>query len=211
MDKLEVGLPPRLTEEEIEAKILAHEREQAAKRVAEAEEARNRIAERKRREQRLVGIPAVFREAGMREWESGLLTGPTGVGKSHLAAQRLSSVQSGVWMDFADMIETRRVLDFADREPDEEWVEFCRARWGRVMSPAPMVLDDLGARRVTDYAADVLYEVVNRRWVMQRPTLVTSNLTPGEISTTWGDRIASRVLAFGKWRVLAGQDRRLVR
>ena len=53
-----------------------------------------------------------------------------------------------------------------------------------------LALDDLGAEKSTEWAAEQLYEVLNYRYVKRLPTIITSNLAPDGL----GDgRLASRL------------------
>jgi DNA replication protein DnaC len=45
---------------------------------------------------------------------------------------------------------------------------------GSVLAADVLVLDDLGARKMTDWAADTLFTIVNGRYMARRPTLVTT-------------------------------------
>src|SRR5262249_34456966 len=47
-----------------------------------------------------------------------------------------------------------------------------------------LVLDDLGARKMTDWAADTLFDVLNSRYCARRPTLVTTSFedVPREVA-----------------------------
>lgn len=60
-----------------------------------------------------------------------------------------------------------------------------------------LILDDLGVERGSDFALEQIYHVVNERYVVHRPMIVTTNLTlqelkhPGELNR---QRIYSRIL-----------------
>ena len=74
-----------------------------------------------------------------------------------------------------------------------------------------LVLDDLGAQRPTEWTAEQLYAVVNRRWLEQLPTIVTANLTADDLAATVGPRMASRLHDGALAIELAGPDRRRTR
>lgn len=56
-----------------------------------------------------------------------------------------------------------------------------------------VMLDDLGAERLSDWTGDVLYQIVNGRYNADRPIIVTSNLTLDELRTQFHDRLSSRL------------------
>lgn len=57
-----------------------------------------------------------------------------------------------------------------------------------------LVLDDLGIEKVSDWALQTLYLLINRRYEWMRPTIITSNISLEEMATMLGDdRITSRI------------------
>jgi DNA replication protein DnaC len=70
------------------------------------------------------------------------------------------------------------------------------------------VFDDLGASKPSDYVSESLYAIINNRYEQIAPSVYSSNLTVGQISEIYGDRIASR-LASGVVFKMNGGDRRL--
>lgn len=65
-----------------------------------------------------------------------------------------------------------------------------------------LVIDDLGAERLTTWGADRLYEVLNTRYNAQLPVIVTTNLDLGRLAQRWnaqlgdesGDRLINRLI-----------------
>jgi DNA replication protein DnaC len=56
-----------------------------------------------------------------------------------------------------------------------------------------LVLDDLGAEKVTDFSITTLYLIIDRRNRDLRPTIVTTNLSLQEIGEKIDGRISSRL------------------
>ncbi|MCC6128298.1 MAG: ATP-binding protein [Acidobacteria bacterium] len=107
--------------------------------------------------------------------ESGLLiTGPAGVGKTHLAVAILAElVESkfvrGLFCDFTDLLERiQATYTPGSDENADEILEPCR-------ETELLILDELGARRPTDWARDVLYGLLNTRYNRRRLTVITTN------------------------------------
>jgi hypothetical protein len=158
-------------------------------------------------------------------WGPGLLHGPAGVGKTRRAVARLLSVpkNEGVFIDFMEFLELARKLEF-DRSPDrksefERMSDFDRERWDAVFRRRYLVLDDFGARRRTDFAADCALQLLKARIPdedvttaiapARYETLLTSNLTLQGIHEQWDERIRSRIAGLGPARWIEGPDWRM--
>jgi len=70
------------------------------------------------------------------------------------------------------------------------------------------VLDDLGAQRTTDWVREQMNLISNARWSNGRPTIMTTNTGPDEITATLGPRAASRLLGGALGIEVDGDDRR---
>jgi len=131
-----------------------------------------------------------------------VLYGPTGTGKTHaaVAAARLR-------FDAGDEVQFWPVVELLDGLRPGGDLEV----WDRAVTDADtLILDDLGASRATDWTDERLYALINRRWLDERPTIVTTNLAPEDLMTAVGERIASRVLGCGAVVLgVGGPDRRL--
>jgi DNA replication protein DnaC len=115
-----------------------------------------------------------YREDG-RFAETGLLfSGPTGVGKTHLACAALLELVRryslrGRFVDFTALIhDIQATFDPSSPESKSEVLQ-------PAMDAQLLVLDELGSQRTTPWVADVLYLLLNHRYSRRLPTLFTTN------------------------------------
>ena len=92
---------------------------------------------------------------------------------------------------------------YDNREADFEQV------LSMVKSCKLLIIDDIGAERVTEWVRERLVSIINTRVSNDLATIYTSNLSPEELRSELGDRIASRVLGSSKVVEITGGDRRV--
>lgn len=116
-----------------------------------------------------------------------LLMGGYGCGKTHLAAAVANSaVEQGVPVLFLTVPDLLDWLRFTFESPDENF----EARFDEIRNIRLLVLDDLGTQNTTPWAAEKLYQIINHRYVLRLPTVITTNLNLDDLD----GRIRSRLL-----------------
>lgn len=121
-----------------------------------------------------------------------VLTGPPGVGKSHIAVATLRR-----------FVEEGRKVAGGMFRPEDVLLSEMRAEYDGVetdvvkaaMECELLVVDDLGSTRVTDWSASQLVSILNRRESEGRGTVVTTNLTLNDLAAMMDERLASRLAA----------------
>lgn len=143
--------------------------------------------------------------ASIAQGRSLLLLGPTGTGKTHQTYGAIRELAiTGVAANWvvttaADMYAALRPRHGIDSE-----AEFRRYRDASIL-----LLDDLGAeRKPTEFTEEINFRLINWRYENHKPTLITSNLVPKEISERLGDRVTSRLIEMCERVVFKGPDRR---
>jgi len=135
-------------------------------------------------------------------------TGGPGTGKTHMAIAILREIiRSGEINSFIReapelLLETRRGFDTREDKhvTETETID-------RYSAYEFLVLDDLGAEKVSEYSASIINILISRRINYLKPTVVTSNLSIAEIREKIDARLASR-LSEGQVWVFDGPDRR---
>lgn len=59
-------------------------------------------------------------------------------------------------------------------------------------SPHLLILDEIGVQNGTDYEANMLFRVINKRYEDMKPTILISNLSEGELTEYIGHRTIDR-------------------
>ena len=148
------------------------------------------------------------------DWTKGLLlwSPNVGVGKTHLAISlvregTLAYPRAGVHiLTIWDMPSyVREIKASYDDGGTEQIIQ-------SAIKPAILLLDDLGAEyaKAREWYQNLVYDVVNARWVKQKATVVTSNMNPKALGQHIGMRAVSRLLALTGTPVkMEGEDYRL--
>ena len=136
-----------------------------------------------------------------------LLFGAPGLGKTHLSAAIAREVSAAGWSVVYDtaghvfaQMEDRKFR----RDEGEDETE-------RIFRCDLLILDDLGTEMTTAFVQSALYEVLNTRLLERRSTILSTNLTPGELARRYSPQIASRI--EGEYQILpfAGEDIRALK
>ena len=117
-----------------------------------------------------------------------VLRGNTGCGKTHLAVAMIQgrNTLETRFITVPDLLLKIRASFHDGSESEDEII--------RKYSEIPiLVLDDLGAEKVSEFAITTLYIILDRRIRECRKTIITTNLSKEEIDETFGARIASRL------------------
>lgn len=72
-----------------------------------------------------------------------------------------------------------------------------------------LVIDDIGAEKMTDFVRQSLYYIINEREQWERRTIITSNFNLSQLDTYIDGRISSRIGGTCDIVELKGSDRRL--
>jgi DNA replication protein DnaC len=103
-----------------------------------------------------------------------LFCGDNGVGKTHLAVAVLRELATakaarGQYWDFHELIREIK----SSYDPETKTTELMVLE--PVVEMDVLLLDDLGAWKMTDWMNDTLFYILNSRYMAKRPTLITTN------------------------------------
>lgn len=143
-----------------------------------------------------------------RETGRGLyLCGGVGTGKTHLAVAVMNELirrkrVPALFVTVPDLLgNLRRAYSKDSGRNLDEWLD-------AVKNADLLLLDDLGSERPTDWAKELLFMVVNHRYLEALPTIFTSNIGPKDLAAHLDERTASRIISMCGWVSLEGEDYR---
>lgn len=138
------------------------------------------------------------------------MRGSVGVGKTFLARAHANSLRTQgrivcdvVCADLLDRLgETQRKVD----PKVEPAIESLTQALDFFANYDVLLIDDLGAERMTEWRLEQLFKIIDRRWLAKRTTIITSNIKATEVKAKIGDRIYSRLRSSEV--IISGKDRR---
>lgn len=136
-----------------------------------------------------------------------LFSGGTGLGKTFLSACIARQVAE---MGFSVVYES--VVTMLDEFEKEKFSYGESANLTeKYLACDLLIADDLGTELLTPFAQSALYRVINTRIVRRLPTVISTNLTPGELSSTYLPQTASRLLGTYELLQFFGNDIRMMK
>ncbi|MBQ7302861.1 MAG: ATP-binding protein [Clostridia bacterium] len=140
------------------------------------------------------------------ESESLLLCGPTGTGKTQVSlAIARTAAEKGFGVVYGP---AGRLFHQLERE------HFGRADGDTLEKLSAcdlLVIDDLGTEFTGPFYTASLYELLNTRQLAGLPTIISTNLSLGQIAERYGEAVASRVIGAFQPIVFVGRDIRQVK
>lgn len=130
------------------------------------------------------------------------LSGQSGLGKTFLCSAICHSLAENnivsLYIVFSDLISDMRA-SFQHDSGDSDLLAIAR------QAPV-LILDDLGAENITEYAISRLFDIINYRRNERLPMVISSNLTLADVERVYSPRIASRILEACQLVPLYGTD-----
>lgn len=130
------------------------------------------------------------------------MSGKTGLGKTFLSSAIANELlQKGYNVAFDSMQNFLRAIE------NEHFGRSSEKDTLQILIDADLViLDDLGSEFNSSFYATTVYNIINTRLNKGVPTIISSNLSFGELQEKYGDRIVSRLSGMFWWMMFFGKD-----
>ncbi|MBQ5440257.1 MAG: ATP-binding protein [Clostridia bacterium] len=135
------------------------------------------------------------------------MEGGTGLGKTHLSlaiANRVIERGFGViYCSAPDILEKIRYEHFGKN--------YTRETLGHLEECDLLILDDLGTEFPNPFTNSVVYNLVNKRIMLQKPTIMNTNLDREQIKKLYTERFLSRMMGEQIYLTFIGKDVRIAK
>ena len=159
----------------------------------------------KRKMERILNYCINYADKFNLDSENLFMNGATGLGKTHLSLAIANTViNRGFGVIYASTpaivskLEKERFRRIDGNEDSEIYLLECDL----------LILDDLGTEFQTTFSNSTIYNIINSRILYNKPTIISTNIPPKKIQTSYSERLVSRI--WGDYRLLnfCGQDMR---
>lgn len=141
-----------------------------------------------------------------RSSESLLFQGSPGLGKTHLslaiAKEVIDHGYGVIYMSVPILISRLEAQHFGRKTAAEEGDDLIHT----LTECDLLIMDDLGTEFITPYSTAEVFNVINTRMLLSRPTIISTNLTLSGLQQTYNERTISRIIGNLKRFRFVGTD-----
>ena len=151
-----------------------------------------------------------FTENFDKTFENILLCGTVGIGKTFLsnciAKEILDQGHSVLYLSAFQLFDLMAKNSFSGNAHQEDMVA---KQYPHIFESDLLIIDDLGTELANSFTMTGFFLVINERILRKKSTIISTNLSPEEILTTYTERCASRIISNYTMLKLSGSDIRL--
>ena len=127
--------------------------------------------------------------------------GRTGLGKTFM-----SSCIAKALLEKDINVVFGSIIDFLRKIEDEHFGRENGNTLDSLISSELLILDDLGSEFQTPFTETAVYDIINSRINLSKPTIISTNLSQSEISHKYNERIVSRLTGCFMPILFVGKD-----
>ncbi len=128
--------------------------------------------------------------------ESLMFWGEPGNGKTHLAAAIANELDARgkivVFISMPELLE--KIKSTFNKNSEETESDIMKA----LLTCDLLILDDIGAEKVTDWVQEIVFRIIDGRYRKEKPILATTNLEPKQLASQIGKRAYDRLLEISQ-------------
>lgn len=139
-----------------------------------------------------------------------LFLGNTGVGKTFLAnciAKEL--LDRGFTVIYLTAFRLFDILEKYKFGKDEDSLYTASNQFDYILDCDLLIIDDLGTELNNAFTTSQLYLIINERLLREKSTIISTNLSIGNLNTNYSERIYSRIISNYTIQRIIGEDIRL--
>lgn len=136
-----------------------------------------------------------------------LLVGTTGTGKTHISTAIARQIIEKGYDVIYDTIHNI-ISDFED-DKFKSGYSYTEQKSEKYLECDLLIIDDLGTEFSNQFTVSCLYNLLNTRINHGKATLISTNLSPEELSSKYEGRIYSRLIGKSTVLLFEGRDHRL--
>ena len=121
-----------------------------------------------------------------------LMTGSTGLGKTHLSLTIAKEViEKGFGVIYGS---AQNIISKMEKEKFRGYQNSSDETERHYIDCDLLIIDDLGTEYLTSFSSAAIYNIVNSRIMMNKPTIISTNLSMKELEKNYSQRMVSRII-----------------
>lgn len=139
-----------------------------------------------------------------------LIMGNTGVGKTFLTnCITRELLEAGSIVIYLTSFQLFQIIEeYKFNRSDEHYI-ILKDQFEYILDCDLLIIDDLGTEMNNTFVSSQLYQVVNERFLRQKSTIISTNLSFNQIESNYSERTASRIMSNYKLLKIIGEDIRI--